>query len=299
MVIKTLSEIAERAKQQEKKVLAVAVAQDKHVLEAVKSSVSKGIVNTILVGDTAQIENIANQISFDLSNIEIHHETNEYKACTKAIELIRTGKADILMKGLVATATLLKAVLDKEKGLRKSGVLSHVAIFESPYYHKIIGITDAAMNIAPELNEKVHIINNAVELFNRIGIETPKVAILSAVELVNPKMQATTDAALLSMMNKRKQIKNCIVDGPLAFDNSISKEAAEHKGIESPVAGDADILVTHDINTGNVLYKSLNFMGGAVSAAVIMGAQVPIVLTSRADSEKSKELSIALAAAMN
>jgi phosphate butyryltransferase len=171
-------------------------------------------------------------------------------------------------------------------------------LFETPNYHKLIAVTDAAMNVAPELSEKIHIVNNAVELFNRLGISKPKVAILSAVELVNPKMQATIDAALLKVMNNRGQIKNCIIDGPLALDNAISKEAAAHKGIISDVAGDADILVTHDINTGNVLYKSLNFMGGAVSAAVIMGAQAPIVLTSRADSEISKKLSIALAAAM-
>lgn len=299
MALKTLSEITEKAKQGDKKVLAVAVAQDKHVLEAVKASMAEGIVDVILVGDTAKISKIASEINFDLSELELVHEENDAKACVKAIEFIKIGKADILMKGLVSTAVLLKAVLDKEKGLRKSNVLSHVAVFETPHYHKLIGVTDAAMNVAPELNEKLHIVNNAVELFNRIGVETPKVAVLAAVELVNPKMQASVDAALLSTMNLRGQIKNCIVDGPLALDNAISKEAAEHKGIKSEVAGDADILVAHDINTGNVLYKSLNFMGGAVSAAVIMGAQAPIVLTSRADSEISKKLSIALAAAMD
>jgi phosphate butyryltransferase len=155
------------------------------------------------------------------------------------------------------------------------------------------------MNVQPELIEKMHIINNAVEVFNRLGIKNPKVAILAAVEVINPKMQATVDAALLTAMNKRGQITNCIVDGPLALDISVSKEAAKHKGIISDVAGNADILVAHDINVGNVLYKSMNFLGGANAAAIIMGAQVPIVLTSRADSEESKMFSIALAAALD
>jgi len=164
--------------------------------------------------------------------------------------------------------------------------MSHVSLFESPYYYKLLGISDVAMNIAPDLYEKVAIIENAVEVLQAIGYKQPKTALLAAVEVVNPKMQATIDAAELTKMNKQGKIKNCILQGPLAFDNAISKDAAKLKGIEGEVAGDADLLIVHDINTGNVLYKALNFMGGATSAAVVMGAQVPIVLTSRADSEK-------------
>ena len=202
------------------------------------------------------------------------------------------------MKGLVSTGVLLKAVLNKEHGLRKGAILSHVAIFETPYYHKLLGITDAAMNVAPTFEDKIAIINNAVEVFHLLGEPDPKVAVVGAVETVNQRMESTMHAATLSMMNKRKQITGCIIDGPLALDNAISKKAAEVKHIQSDVAGDVDIIVAPDINGANFLYKSLNFLGGATAAAVIMGAKVPIVLTSRADSEKIKFYSIALAAAI-
>jgi phosphate butyryltransferase len=202
------------------------------------------------------------------------------------------------MKGLVSTAPLLKAVLNKEEGLRKGNTLSHFALIESPNYHKLFGVTDAAMNIAPEFHEKVDILNNAVDVFHGLGKENPKVAVLGPLEVVNPKIDSTAHAAMLAKMNNRGQIKNCLVDGPFAVDNAVSKEAAEHKGIYSEVAGDADILMTPELNSGNILYKTLMFMGGCTSAAVIMGAKVPVVLTSRADTEKSKMMSIALAAAM-
>lgn len=299
MNINALSQIVEKAKSKEMKTLVVAAAEDLHVLEAVKKAIDEKIVKAILVGDSSKINEYAKQINLDLTSIEVIHEINPVKSCKIAVGVIRKAGADILMKGFVSTGILLKAVLDKELGLRKGSLLSHIALFETKHYHKLLGITDAAMNVQPDLIEKAHIIENAVELFNRLGIETPKVSVLTAVELVNPKMQATIDASILTTMNKRGQIKNCIVDGPLALDISISKEAAEHKGIVSDVAGDADILLAHDINVGNVLYKSLNFLGGASAAALIMGAQAPIVLTSRSDNEKSKMLSIALAAALD
>lgn len=299
MNITKLSEIINKAKGKETKTLVVAVAQDTHVLEAVKYSYENNLIQPILVGNISKIEKIAIEIDLNISGIEIVHETNDAKACSIAVSYVKKGVGDILMKGLVSTGILLKAVLDKENGLRKAGLLSHVALFESANYHKLLAVTDAAMNIEPNLNEKAKIIDNAVEIFNRLGYNKPKVSVLCAVELVNPKMQATIDAAILTTMNKRGQIKNCIVDGPLALDISVSKEAAKHKKIISDVAGDADILLAHDINTGNVLYKSLNFLGAAKSAALIMGAQAPIVLTSRADSKESKMLSIALAAALD
>jgi phosphate butyryltransferase len=174
-----------------------------------------------------------------------------------------------------------------------------VAFFESPYYHKLLGLTDAAMNVSPTFEDKVALINNAVEAFHKLDVEMPKVAVIGSVETINPKMEATMHAATLSMMNKRNQIKGCIVDGPLALDNAVSKKSAELKHIESDVAGDVDLIVAPEINGANFLYKALNFIGGATAAAVIMGARVPIVLTSRADSERSKFLSIALAAAMD
>jgi len=189
-------------------------------------------------------------------------------------------------------------VLDKEVGLRKGALLSHVAVFETPYYHKLLGVTDAAMNVNPELEEKIGIIKNAIDVFHKLGHENPKVAIVGSVETINPRMEATMHAATISMMNYRKQITGCIIDGPLAIDGAVSKRASELKHITSNVAGDVDIILAPNIDGANILYKSLNFLGGATAAAVIMGAKVPIVLTSRGDTEKSKYYSIALAAAI-
>ncbi len=287
------------AKSKTKRRIAVAAAEDEPVLEAVKNAMNAGIVEPVLVGDKEKVEAIASQIGFDIGNIELINEPNPSKACRKAVSLIREGKAEILMKGLVGTADLLKAVLDKENGLRKGSVISHIAFFETPSYHKVFVVTDAAMNVAPEFKEKVAIINNAVDAYHRLGIEKPKVAVVGAVEAVNEKMEATVHAAMLTVMNKRGQIKGCLIDGPLALDNAVSKEACEHKKIETEVGGDVDIIVLPDIEAANVLYKSLNFLGGAKSASVIMGASVPIVLTSRADTDEAKLDSIALAAAMD
>lgn len=298
-MLTNLAALVDIAKNKTTRRLAVAAAADKPVLEAVKSATADGIVVPILVGDKDKIISISQEIGFDISQIEIHDvPANPVKASQVAVSLVKNGQADILMKGLVATGPLLKAVLDKEKGLRKGATLSHVALFESPYYHKLLGVTDAAMNVAPEFGEKVNILKNAVEAFHKLGVKNPKVAVIGAVEAVNPKMPASVEGAMMTMMNRRGQIKGCLVDGPFALDNAVSKESAEHKGIVSDVAGDADLILTHDINAGNALYKALNFLGGATSAAVIMGAKVPIVLTSRADTDVSKKMSIALAAAM-
>ncbi|NOQ26230.1 MAG: bifunctional enoyl-CoA hydratase/phosphate acetyltransferase [Bacteroidales bacterium] len=299
MIYKSLNDIISIAKGKKTRRLAVAAAGDKPVLEAVKKAYLEGIIIPVLVGNKSEIEKISKEIDFDLSNIEIHEELNPAISSIKAVALIKEGKADILMKGLVSTAPLLKAVLDKDHGLRKGSTLSHFAFVESPYYHKLIGITDAAMNIVPDINEKVSIIKNSVEVFHRLGIENPKVAVVGPLEVVNPKIESTTHAAILTVMNNRGQIKGCIIDGPFAIDNAVSKEASEHKGIVSEVAGDADILMVPDLNSGNMLYKALMFMGGSTSASVIVGAKVPIVLTSRADTDKSKMMSIALAAAMS
>ncbi len=299
MILKSLQGFIELAKQKETRRLAVAAAADKPVLEAVGNAMKEGIVQPLLVGDKEGIEKIASEIGFNLEGIEIIDEKNPAKASRVAVSLVREGKADVLMKGLVGTADLLRAVLDKENGLRKGATLSHVAFFETPHYHKLIAVTDAAMNVAPDFKEKIAIVKNAVEAYHKLGVKNPKVAAIGAVEVVNPKMEPTVHAAMLTMMNKRGQIKGCIVDGPLALDNAVSAEACHHKGIESEVGGDADIILCPDIEAGNVLYKSLNFIGGAVSAAVIMGAKVPVVLTSRADTDTAKLMSIALAAAMD
>lgn len=298
-MLKSLTTLLDLAKQKGVCRIAVAAAADKHVLDAIMMAKQEGFAEPILIGEKAAIESIAKEIGFNISDVQIIDIADPYKASVEAVSLIRSNKADILMKGLVGTGPILKAVLDKENGLRKGATLSHVALFETQFYHKLLGVTDAAMNVAPEFEEKVSMVQNAIEVFHKLGIKEPKVAIVCAVETVNPKMEATVHAAMLTQMNRRKQIKGCIIDGPLALDNAVSAESAHHKGIVSDVAGDVDLIVTPDINSGNVLYKSMNFLGGATTAAVIMGAKVPIVLTSRADSEKSKLMSIALAAAIS
>ncbi|NLX81872.1 MAG: bifunctional enoyl-CoA hydratase/phosphate acetyltransferase [Proteiniphilum sp.] len=299
-MISNLSTLIERAKENPPKGVVVAAAEDVAVLGAIKKAVEEGVVYPILVGNKSEIEKVANSIQFDLSNIEIinNDDNDSLHSAEIAIEQIHKGKASILMKGNIATGTLLKAVLNKEKGLRKSKILSHVAFFESPYYHKLLCVTDVAMNISPSLEDKVHILNNAVEACHKIGIDRPKVAVVAAVETVNPKMKATIEAAELTEMNKNGVITGCVVDGPLAIDNAVSKDAAALKDITGEVAGDCDIILAPYIEAGNMFYKALNFLGGASVAAIIMGATVPIVLTSRADSTQSKFMSIALAASM-
>ncbi|MCD6363397.1 MAG: phosphate butyryltransferase [Synergistetes bacterium] len=276
--------------------LAVAAAEDAHVLEAVNEAHEKGIVEAVLVGSKSAIERVAGELGIDVSKYEIHNTSSSMESAYKAVELVREGKCDFLMKGYLQTAEIARAVLDKEKGLRTGRVLSMVSLFELPTYPRVFAITDPGIVIAPELEQKVDLIHNAVDVMHKLGYEEPKVAIVSAVEVVNPKIPATLDAALLAKMNQRRQIKGCIVDGPFALDNAVSEEAAKHKKIESPVAGKADIIVLPDIDAGNVLYKGLIFIAGARSASVVMGAKVPIVLTSRADSAEAKLLSIALAA---
>jgi phosphate butyryltransferase len=291
-MLKKLSDLHEIVKKkQQTKRMVVAVAHDEHSLEAVNAAAKKKYIEAILVGDEREIAKIAEKNKkIDLSQFEIIHEPNNSEAVAKAVKLVHYGEADILMKGNVGTATLLKGVLNKEWGLRKNEVLSHIALFEvQAYHHKLISLTDVAMNIAPDLNTKIAIINNSVEFLRKLGIQTPKVAVLGAVELVNESMPATMDAALLSKMAER---------GPLAFDNAISAESAKHKGIISNVAGDADLLLLPDIEAGNVLYKAFVFFAKAKVAAVVLGARAPIVLTSRSDSEESKLDSIVLAAAI-
>lgn len=294
-----MKDLVEQAKLKKTRRMAVAAAADKPVLMAVKEAMEEGIITPLLIGNSQEIKKIAKEVNLNLENIEIIDESSPDKSAQIAVRMVRENRAEIVMKGLVSSGSYLKAILDKEKGLRSGATLSHLAFFESPFYHKLLAVTDAAMNVEPEFNDKVAMLNNAVVAFHKLGIMKPKVAIVGAVETVNIKMQPSADAALMTMMNQRGQIKGCIVDGPLAIDNAVSKEAAEHKGIDSPVAGDVDLILTPDIYSGNILYKSLNFLGGAMSAAVIMGATVPVVLTSRSDTDQSKLMSIALAAAMD
>lgn len=293
-----LNALIEKASSFVDKTVAVAAAEDEEVLEAVIDAVSNNLANFLLFGDKEKILHILNEKKPGLAeneSITITHAKNPELAAELAVKAVRLNEADVLMKGNIATAVILKAVLNKEYGLRKGSVLSHVAVFEVPGFEQLILLTDAAMNIAPDLEQKVQITKNAVSIASAIGIETPKVAPIAAVEVVNPAMQATIDAAVLTQMNRRGQITGCIIDGPLALDNAVSLLAAEHKGIKSDVAGKADILLVPTIEVGNALYKSMVYFAKAKVGAVIAGAKAPIVLTSRADSAESKLYSLALA----
>jgi phosphate butyryltransferase len=299
MALKHLSEFRDLLGKEHGRRLVLAAAEDLNSLAAVMKAAADGFIEPILVGDKEELQRLADENSFDLSNIRMVHEPDPDQATEIAVKMVRSGQAEVLMKGNVGTSTLLKAVLNKEWGLRSGSLLSHIAFFEVAAYHKIIAVTDVAMNIQPNLQEKIAIVNNSVACLNKLGYALPKVAILGAVEKVNESMRATLDAALMSKMNQRDQIENCIIDGPLAFDNAISLESAIHKGIKSEIAGDTDLLVMPDIEVGNVLYKSLVFFANAKVAAVILGATAPIVLTSRSDSDEAKYDSIMLAAAIS
>lgn len=276
------------------KKIAVAFAQDEDVLKALKSAVDKGICAPVLIGDKEKIMDITKNIRFDISNVEIIDEKDGTTACRKAVSLVSSGYAQILMKGLIDTSIILKALLDKEIGLRTGNILSHAAVFFIDTYHKFFVVTDAAMSIAPTVDEKRQIIENAVDLSQALGVRIPKVALICAKEKVNSKMQATLDAAELVQMQDDGEIQRCIVEGPYALDNAISKEAAKLKGIKGEVAGDADILLMPNIESGNILYKALTYLANADNAGIILGANAPVVLTSRADSDKAKLNSIAL-----
>ncbi len=294
-----LSDLYQMARTQTKKKLVLAAAHEQSALEAVINASRNGVVDVILVGDKTRIDEICKKADLDISAFELIHEPDYEKAAALSVKLVSEKKADILMKGYLSTSCLLRAVLNKEWGLRDGTLLSHLSLFELPGYHKIIALTDAAMNIAPDFKGKVSIIKNAVNYLIKLGIHNPKVAVLSAVETVNPDMKSSMEAAALAKMADRGQIANCIIDGPLAFDNAISTKSAQLKNINSTVAGDADLLIGDNLDVCNAIYKSFVYFAQAKCAAVIVGATAPIVLTSRTDSDETKLNSIALAAAIN
>lgn len=297
-MIRNFEDVLKFARERGPKTISVACAQDADVLLAVDKAREQGIANAILVGDADKIGAIAKENSIDISNYEVIDIKDLAEASLKAVELVSTGKAHLVMKGLVDTSIILKAVLNQEVGLRTGNVLSHVAVFDVDKFDRLFFVTDAAMNIKPDVMTKKQIIENSCVVAHALDIETPKVAVICAKEKVNPKMEATVDAAELEKMNKEGDIKGCIVGGPFALDNAISMDAAKHKGIDHPVAGLADVLVVPTIEAGNVLYKSMVFMAHSKNAGIIVGAKAPIVLTSRADSEESKLNSIALGVLM-
>ena len=255
----------------------------------------KGLITPLLVGPASKIHEVAESAQVDLGNLTIVDVPHSHASGTKAVELIRQGQAEILMKGSLHTDELMSAVVSRQDGLRTERRISHVFIMDVPTYHKVLIVTDGAINIAPTLEDKVDICQNAIDLAISLGLEKPKVAILAAVETVTSKMPATLDAAALCKMAERGQIKGALLDGPLAFDNAISTQAAETKGIKSAVAGDPDILLAPDLESGNILAKQLSFLANADSAGMVLGAKVPVILTSRADSVRSRIASCAVA----
>ncbi len=295
---RSFDDVIAKVKEVDKKTVAVSVAQDEAVLEAVKAAKEQGIADAILVGDEAKIREIAAQISMDLTGYEIIDEPDVIQASLKAVKLAHDGRADMYMKGIIDTKNFLKSVLDKEVGLRTGGALSHVCVFDVPGIDQLLFLTDVAFMTYPTLEDKVNIINNTIPVCNACGVSNPKIAPLAAVEVVNPKMEVTVEAETLTKMNEEGQITGCIVDGPLSLDLAIDPEAAKHKGATGrKIQGDADVLLFPDIHAGNLVYKAMvHMVPGVKNGCIITGTKVPVILTSRSDTFETKLHSIALAA---
>lgn len=297
MALKNFKELVAAVGSGDTKRVVVAAAHDEHALEAVLKASSEGIINYTLVGKKNDILEISKSMGHEVDEADIVDVEDVKEASFKAVELIREGKGDFLMKGKVDTGVLLKEVVNKETGIGTGGVMSHLIIMEVPQYHKLLAITDGGMLIAPTLEQKVGMVKNSVQFFHRLGVETPKVACLAAVEKVNPKMQETVDGEELKKMALAGEFGDCYVEGPISCDLSFSKEAAEIKGYESPVTGDPDILIMPSIAAGNIASKILICLAGASLAGCVLGAKVPIVVTSRGSSFEEKYYSLLLCAA--
>jgi phosphate butyryltransferase len=295
-MITTLDQVVERVKGKATKRLAVAVAEDPHTIEAVGRAVKEKLVHATLTGDEKAIKKVAAEAGIDTGLFEIVHEPDKAKALSLAIAKVRAGQADFLMKGLLDSSIYIRGIIDKEKGLLPPGkLLSHVTVIQAPAWKKLIICGDVAVIPAPDLEAKIAILNYAIAVAHKLEIEKPKAVLLSAVEKVNPKMPSTTESAIIAKMADRGQIKGAIVDGPLALDVAFSAESAKIKGLVSPVAGDADILIFPSIEAGNIFFKACTYLAKAELGAVVAGATCPCVLTSRGDSEDTKFYSIALA----
>ncbi|OQX56483.1 MAG: hypothetical protein B5M53_01175 [Candidatus Cloacimonas sp. 4484_209] len=292
-MIKTFKELQKQAKKKGGKRLVVACAEDKIAIEASLNAMKEGLVIPIFVGNKKKILNIARHSRLDVDDSLIE-DVKDGNAVKRAVEIMSKNEGDILLKGMVKTSVFLKGILDKEIGLRTGRTLSHTAILEVPGYHKLLQFTDGGMNVKPDIETKIDIIKNAYEFAKSLGIAQPKVALLAAVETINPEMQETIDAAIIKQMVTRGQLGDIILDGPLALDLAVSKEACQIKGINTKVGGDADILVVPDIASGNISAKSLIYLAGAKAAGIILGARTPVVMLSRADDAETKLNSIAL-----
>lgn len=296
-MINKLDDMLKKLKGDKRVTLSVAAAHDEEVLLAIKSAVEMEIITPILIGEENKIREISKEINFDLSKFKIINKGTIEECAETAVKLVSSGEADFVMKGLLDTSVILKAVLNKEWGLRTDSLLSHVMVYEVPSYDKLLVTTDGGMNIAPDYNQKVKILKNAIEATKPLGLKHIKVACLAAKEKVNSKMQATVDARALQEAGERGEFgKDVTVEGPLAFDLAVSKEAAKVKGFKSKVSGETDIMLMPTIEVGNGIGKALTYFAGAKSAGIIMGAKAPIVLVSRADSHESKLYSIAYGA---
>ena len=294
---KGFDDLLKRVSECSRKKVAVAVAEDEPVLEAVKAAKEQGIADAILVGDEAKIREIAGKLNMDLSGYEVINEPDHIQESLKAVSLVHNGQADMYMKGLIDTKSFLKSVLDKEVGLRTGKPLSHVAVFEVKGVDHLLFLTDVAFMTYPTLEDKKAIIENTVAVCHACGIPNPKVAPIAAVEVVNPKMPCTVDAEALTKMNENGEITGCVVDGPLSMDMAIDKEAAAHKGgTGRKIAGDADVLLFPDIHAGNLVYKTLTHLCEVKNGCILTGTAAPVILTSRSDTFETKMNSIALAA---
>jgi len=291
--VKQLEDLMRNAELLETKSIAIVQAEDEDILKAVKRTMKRVRLKPILIGSREKIESVMSSLDMDYAGVEIIEAENSAQAVSIGQDLARHGKVHMLMKGLISTKDFLKGIVAGDKALIGNNLLSHVAVFECPARDHLIMVTDAAMNINPDIAQKYQILKNSICVAKSLGITVPKVAVLSAVETVNPAISSTADAAVLCKMAQRDQL-SAIVDGPLALDISISKEALRHKGIASPVDGEADILLVPELVSGNILYKSLVYFAGATVAGIIAGAKVPLILTSRADSDESKAYSIAM-----
>lgn len=298
MVLKDFSQLREKVSGVEKRTVAVIAAHDAHTLEAVLKTKDEGILDHVLIGKKDEIISIGNELGYDVSpDVIIDSDTDE-DAVVKGIDIIKTGGADFIQKGILQTSTLLKGVVNKETGIRASNTLSNVALLDIPNYHKVLGLTDGGMVMYPTLEQKRDIIDNAVSVYKAFGYDDPKVAVLCAVEVLNPKMPETVDAAELKKMNQEGIIKDCVVEGPISFDLAVDPEAATIKGYESPVAGDADIIIAPTIAAGNLTSKALTVLGGAMMAGIVVGAKCPIALNSRSAAFEEKYYSLLACAYM-
>lgn len=293
--MKSLNEVRQRVLAGEVKTIAVAAAEDKPVLEAIRDCLNINLAKAILVGNQEKMETYLAELDMNPEQVTIIHQPDQKLAAAASVQLVREGQAQVLMKGLIGTADFMRAVLDKERGLRTGAELTHIAVMESPKMNRLILMTDAAMHMYPELAEKVKILQMAEQLCRVLEIPDPKAAVIGAVEVVNPAMAPTMDGAVLAKMSDRGQIKGLKVDGPLALDVALSEDAAQHKNLTGEVAGRADVLLMPGIEAGNVMWKTLVYLSDAQIAGLIMGAAAPIVLTSRSDSPETKLNSIALA----